>query len=352
VRGTVEQRDAKATPSIRFPSRGRLEHVDVLRGVAALMVCVSHLGHNQGWFDEAAEPLGHAGAYVFFVISGYLIPKVLSRESYRPSHFPSYFAKRVTRLHPPFIAALAITCILSFFAARAKHTPIGWSATDVLSQAFYLDSPDDNPVFWTLQVEMCFYIFLGVTFTLLNSRLARVRWLIFLTPCLFWPLGFHLLFFGFIPFFLIGLALEQYQRGSVGTVEFACKIAVATGWLWLFSGSMEIIVGLVVAALIATPFNVRWPRPVLWFGAISYSFYLLHFPVGMKFLHLAMGKFPHLWPSLLAVCAFVASVVAAWMLYQTVERPAMALSRKIRAPAERSASCRAAGWLRSRPRIP
>lgn len=311
------------------PQCSRLQHLDALRGAAALMVCLSHFGFTRGWYDFAITPLADAGVYVFFIISGYLIPRILSREEYRPALFVRYLAKRVTRLHPPYLAALLITFFLSALAARVKGADFNWSLGDLAAQAFYIGLPPDNPVFWTLQLELCFYIFLGATFTLLNSPTSGIRWATFLSPCVLWSLGLDALFLKFVSFFLLGIALEQYQRRAIGGEEFSLKVVSATVFMWAATSALGVVVGLITLVFIAMPTRATWPRPVLGFGAISYSFYLLHYPVGVKFLNLAVARLPHVPSSLLALAAFGASLLAAWTLHRAVEKPAMALSRLI-----------------------
>jgi peptidoglycan/LPS O-acetylase OafA/YrhL len=307
----------------------RLEHLDALRGAAALMVCLSHYGFTHGWYDWAITPLANAGVYVFFLISGYLIPRILSKEGYGPSRFGRYMAKRLLRLHPPYLAALLITFALSLLAARVKHDVQDWPVTDLLAQVFYLGVPGENPVFWTLQVEICYYVFLGATFTFLNSKVAAVRWIAFLLPCALWFMGLDLLFLKFVALFLCGIAFEQYQRGETDVKEFGLKLAVATTVVWLTAGGLGVAVSLATLVFIAWPPRLTWPRPVLGFGAISYSFYLLHYPIGLKFLNLTVARLPRVPPSLLAFCAFGLSVSAAWVLYRLVEQPAMRMSRLI-----------------------
>lgn len=311
------------------PDSSRLKHLDALRGVAALLVCLSHFGYTRGWYDFAITPLADAGVYIFFVISGYLIPRILSQEKYRPALFVRYLAKRLTRLHPPYIAALLITFFLSAVAARFKGVAFIWPLSALAAQAFYVSLPPDNPVFWTLQLELCFYIFLGTTFALLNSPVSGIRWAAFLSPFVLWSLGQEVLFLKFVSFFLLGIALEQYQRRAIDSWEFSLKVLSATIFMWAATSALGVAVGLIALVFIAMPPRMAWPRPVLGFGALSYSFYLLHYPVGVKFLNLAVARLPHVPPPLLAVAAFGASLFAAWALHRAVEKPAIALSRFI-----------------------
>jgi peptidoglycan/LPS O-acetylase OafA/YrhL len=75
------------------------------------------------------------------------------------------------------------------------------------------------------------------------------------------------------------------------------------------------------------------------FGRISYSLYLLHAPVGWRFISVVRRKFgPELGPGM-GTAAFMGgvllSVVAAWLLYIVVERPSTRFARRIKLPIAR-----------------
>lgn len=308
----------------------RLQHLDAIRGLAALIVCLCHFKHA---FAPAVAtlfaPLGEYGVFIFFVLSGFLIPRVLSKEDYRLANIGRFLLKRVARLHPPYLVSLALTLALSIAAAAWKHEAITWSAADLISYFFYVEAPAENPVYWTLRVEICFYIFLALAYPLLNSPNRTVRTLAFLAPCAIWFFLSDILFVHFIAFFLIGMALEQLQHGLIDWTEFGAKLLLASALAWAQTGWDGMGIALATAALISLPLRVRIPRVILWFGAISYSLYLVHFPVGVKLLNLSLGRVPQVPSELFALAALVASVLVAWGIYALVEHPAMALSRSI-----------------------
>ncbi|WP_219212843.1 acyltransferase family protein [Variovorax boronicumulans] len=308
----------------------RLQHLDAIRGLAALSVCLCHFKHA---FAPAVatlfSPLGDYGVFVFFVLSGFIIPRVLRKEGYRLANAGRFLLKRIVRLHPPYLVSLALTLALSIAAAAWKHEATTWSAVDLVSYFFYAEAPAENPVYWTLRVEICFYIFLALAYPLLNSSNRIVRTLAFLAPCVVWFFLADILFIHFIAFFLAGMALEQVQCGWIDWTEFSAKLLLASALAWAQTGLDGMGIALASVALISVPLRVQIPRVILWFGAISYSLYLVHFPIGVKLLNLSLGRVPQVPSELFALAALVASVLAAWGMYALVERPAMALSRSI-----------------------
>jgi hypothetical protein len=84
----------------------RLDHIDALRGIAALAVCWFHVTHGGDLLGEGdgktLSSYGFLGGEVFFVISGCVIPLSMWRANYRWRDFGVFFAKRLFWVHPPF----------------------------------------------------------------------------------------------------------------------------------------------------------------------------------------------------------------------------------------------------------
>jgi len=82
---------------------GRRPGLDVVRGIAILMVMVSHLRH--GWRSE-----GSIGVAIFFVLSGFLITALLLEERHDRGRidFKAFYARRARRLLPAMIVMIAV----------------------------------------------------------------------------------------------------------------------------------------------------------------------------------------------------------------------------------------------------
>ena len=98
----------------------RVAVVNALRGLAALWVCWYHA---VGLIQPAPSALTTLGSYgfmgvqVFFVVSGFVIPYALHRAHYQLPQYPRFLAKRLLRLHPPYLAVVA-TIALSLWIGR------------------------------------------------------------------------------------------------------------------------------------------------------------------------------------------------------------------------------------------
>ena len=82
--------------------------IDCLRAIAVLLVFFNHLGWS--WFSG-----GYIGVDIFFVISGYLITSILTKElteqCFSIAHF---YKKRVLRLAPAFFTVLVTVSVLAW----------------------------------------------------------------------------------------------------------------------------------------------------------------------------------------------------------------------------------------------
>jgi peptidoglycan/LPS O-acetylase OafA/YrhL len=321
----------------------RISSVQALRGISALAVSAIHFldSHNNGPISAVVRDLakyGFHGVTMFFVISGFVLPLALSRAGYTVSNFPRFALKRVVRLEPPYLLTVIAVTIAWVVAPMVPgfHGPsyvVDW--TQLLSHVGYLAPLFDKPwivsVFWTLLIEVQFYILIGLTYPLLQRFPAAWIVLLALPSALItnWHgLSFHL------PMFLIGTTAFAWWNGSLSS-RMALLIALGlAAYLASYRGPAFAIAALAAAAFIL------WTKPqsrlLLFLGTISYSFYLVHLPVGMRTIHLLLRVFPDS-PIVCAAIALVAAIFAAWLMWRYVEKPSIAWAGRIRYGSRRPA---------------
>lgn len=327
-------------------------------------------------------PGGYVGVDVFFVISGFLITSHLLRQLDDEGRvrFGEFYARRARRILPAAFVVVAGTLLVgyvvlprldlpTFFAdaaATALYIPNVMFAFRRVSYLAEENAPSLFQHFWSLGIEEQFYLLWPAALVLMFLLVRRSRrvlfwivaicvvasfvlgaimtgwrqpWAFFLLPTRAWELGAG------------GIAAFLISHPQMRAAPPALKAVLA--WLGL--------AGIVLAALIfddSTPFpgvsaalpvlataivilfsdtNHAWSpapflsvRPVVFIGTISYSLYLVHWPV-LEFPAQAGGDgaSPPLWVNLL-LCVLAGAF--AYLLYRFVEVPAM------RKP-----------WLRARP---
>lgn len=163
--------------------------IDGLRAIAVISVILFHLGFN-------TVSGGYVGVDIFFVISGYLITKIIALdiERQRFSYF-SFMMRRIARLYP----ALAVTLIISVLAgfllmAPAHYKTLSHSTiTAFLSisnfefwrgTGYFDTSSETNPLLhtWSLGVEQQFYFVWPLLLLLIyNTRRSAIGTILFLT---------------------------------------------------------------------------------------------------------------------------------------------------------------------------
>lgn len=200
------------------PSSGQsLGYIDGLRALAALLVLLLHVW-NQAPGRVLIVPLpfvgagidlgpvislGHIGVYLFFILSGFLLAQPWIEANYRGKSLPKlkqYFLLRVTRIVPAYYVAVGIVVVFltpSLVPKSMVYSPIGLFS--VVAHLLFLQ--DLFPIssasfhiggqFWTLTMEMLFYLILP----LVVRAFFRRRWLVSL------PVA-ALISWGFLAFFI------------------------------------------------------------------------------------------------------------------------------------------------------
>lgn len=317
----------------------RLHHVDALRGLAALSVCLFHLTTARSLFLADGSLLknvfkfGYLGVEVFFIISGFIIPVALSKAQYRIVHFPQFLAKRVIRIDPPYFAAAGLSLLLFWLASIYNGTQFSVQPAALLAHIGYLNDflglPWLVPIFWTLAIEFQYYIFIAVFFPLLSLHDSKIS----LVFCLFFLLtglltSYSRLLFYYAPLFACGFLCYLKIQRKVKSTLFWLLLCLAFIAVYHKMGLASALASALASLLILFWF-VR-NNLLLFLGKISYSIYLIHIPVGTRVVNLlsvspAFHDHGH-WVVLIAV---IVTLVVSYGFYRIVERPSIRLSQKI-----------------------
>lgn len=280
----------------------RYEELDALRGIAALMVVFFHLTFERPPYNTILK-LGTTGVDLFFMISGFVIFMSLQKISGK-----QFVINRVSRLYPTYWASVTFTFIvilIYFFVTRDVNidpvkTVLYYLGNLTMFQ-FYMRVPNLDIPYWTMIIEMLFYISIlvlyrfkllkhltgiGIALCLLSVGLARLPENKIAFVILH---GFPLL--QFIPMFLAGILFYKiYTKQQRLLLHYAlllvcmlCQFALFpfvggshfyisyTGYgimLLLFFGLFTLFVNHKLMIIV---------NPVtLFFGKISFALYLTH----------------------------------------------------------------------------
>ena len=294
------------------------------------MVCICHYRHTLPETLSAIAKHGEIGVQIFFVISGYIIPYSMDKGGYKIVDFGRFWLKRLLRLQPTFVVALLFTFVLSHASSLFKGGVSNFSFSELLGSSVYLQVPSENPVIWTLIVELKYYLAISLLFPLLFSRSPTTRRLSF-GVCLLaaFALAPHVETLKHAPYFLLGFAACYIRTGRATWKESAAWSALVIAAAFSHSSTLQIAAGLLTALSILYLPSIDW-KVGTFFGAISYSLYLVHFPLGVKIVNLTLPRFPGpahwvLLPATILVCTSVA-----YVLFRLVEKPSAKWSQQIK----------------------
>ncbi|WP_164516236.1 acyltransferase family protein [Sphingomonas sp. 2R-10] len=275
------------------PTPPRLRELDGLRGLAALAVALYHYTCFVPFILPGTAlpalqlPWGCDGVKLFFAISAFAILVTLERTP----GLRDFAWARARRLLPEYWVAMALTGGIAWALgpARLQVDPRSWLANLPLLQPWTGVAMVDG-VYWTLNVEILFYSLIALAWRAgLTQRIDRLvaGWMALRLSCWLLPVPAwvqQLLLIEHAPYFAIGLIAARQWSGRALDGEALALVAVVIAVTALTGDGHATLLVMGLAALFAFVVYHRaaWlAHPaLLWLGAVSYPFYLLHAVIG------------------------------------------------------------------------
>ncbi len=340
--------------------------INGLRALAVLGVVAFHA-------DRALVPGGFAGVDVFFVISGFLISRIILSEcAVGRFSLATFYAKRAKRILPALLVVVSVVWIVGWFrAAPTQLRDIGggllgnsyftvnfWLMRLAGVGGYFGGDSSAKPLLhlWSLSIEEQFYLVWSVLllavfklswrlapFVILGVFVASFGYCVVLTPInpigafyLPWTRGWELAFGALLAYREVFL-LRAWPYPSRRFADVGAGLGVALiigGYLFLseaepFPGWRATIPTVGCALVIAHPRSFTGDialgnRVAAFFGVISYPLYLWHWP---------LFAFAHVWPRVIPTrgvmfaLAGVAVALAA-LTYRLIETPVTRVFRR------------------------
>ena len=336
--------------------------VQGLRAVAVLAVMLFH-------FNPAWLPGGFVGVDVFLVISGYLIARILlARKAQSDYHLGGtlryFYASRFKRIAPAYFSMLVLVSLLAAVLFLPQDLAIykkglnqaAWFNSNHYFAGFgdyFAPANHEQPLLhtWSLAVEIQFYLLAPFLILMLPAR--ALQWLlatmlIGLTAVAEYRLRvlgiqqetYYSLYARLPAFFagaLVALWMHTARGGGkpwLGSLGLALVLASAAAQprLGPFPGVLALLPVAGAALILLRPAQgpvgqLLASKPMVWVGALSYSFYLWHWPVLALLRYYTGSQVLDMPFSLLFI---VLTLLLATLSYYTVETPLRAHRARLR----------------------
>jgi len=327
--------------------------IDGLRFVAIASVIAFHLyGQLVRYYGVHLSSVpttllhnGDRGVRLFFVISGFVLARPFAAHWLQASaavDLKRYFGRRLTRLEPPYILNLVICAALMI---ALNHVALAAVVLHLLASLLYLHTAvygmmsTINPVAWSLEIEVQFYLLMpllalvfairsvwirrcALLLAMLLIELIQIRW--------FHTARSHGTVAYYLQFFLAGLFLADLHllRKSNGKSWWWDAISLA-GWPLVFALAdpvSQLVLPFLMLALYWAAFHgpitnrlVSLPLVTI-IGGMCYTIYLFHFLL-IAFATRILG---HARPPLVVTFVSLALIATVCPLYfLLIERPCM-----------------------------
>lgn len=341
----------------------RIDYLDALRGLAAMMVVFYHY-INWYWKEELAAQLGSLifngadAVSFFFVLSGFVLAyKFFQLGAYM--HMGRFIFKRVFRLYPAYIVAVLV-CLGYWLSAstldetltRILHLNYGpvWAELSMVMQKHQFYIPG-----WTLGVEMRYSLLIPAFIFLIRWRPSSI-WIILLVALMF----HRFLNAQFLIHFVLGMIMVYYlaeiqtKNWSVSWIYRARYLLVLLLFVVFNLRHLDAIfhfphelqhafdqagfgyfqlsgiasAGIIFLLLINQNWQKALSHPVfLYLGKISYGIYLMHWVFVLavmehyQFLVNLLGFPEWITFSLFLILAIAATILSADLMYKNIEEP-------------------------------
>ncbi|MEO7548058.1 MAG: acyltransferase [Ramlibacter sp.] len=341
----------------------KLQWIQSLRGVAALMVLFFHMTPHWATVPvlavfTGAMQWGFAGVDVFFALSGFVVYQA-AKKAVQQGTIARFVQHRLRRV---YLGYWPVLCLLALVNALVLHRPFPSAEKALLSILLFYPNFSDNWLVpaWSLTFELCFYAWVLALIVVWRSR-PQVMVTLAVLCLLVWNVGWILLQPGVvyggqqplryalspyaIEFFMGALASEVFARFRApsrrgyaallmaGAVLAVCGFAIGVANTFNTTEILRVAtfgaagLGLLLFFLgleLGTIAPQRWLVAV---GDASYSLYLLHtilldgFAVARNALerHAGWGGAPLV--LLLVSVMPVVVVLLSVLWYRKVERP-------------------------------
>lgn len=315
--------------------------INTLRAVAAIFVVFYHfIGHsdiNVGQLiptDDVVYQIAKFGknsVYMFFVISGLVMPITMFKSDFKLNNFGTYFIKRWLRIEIPYFASMLLYLLIGYVFAVYNDIPLNFNLTQFANHISHTIAFTEhdwyNIIYWTLAIEFQFYILIALLFPLLSNKslLVSLGSIIVFASTVFVFTDNRFLFH-FAPIFSLGMLLFLIKTNKIKPV-LGQLVALLIGGTIYFIHDLPIAFFALLA--FATIQHLSYATKLLdWIGDKSYSIYLIHGAIGGNVMYFSSRYVESYAGRIgLVLASLAVSFVAAYVFWLVFEKTSHRWSR-------------------------
>lgn len=323
--------------------------LDGLRGLAALLVVITHLSTRTDLQDTLRiYGLGQVGVMLFFALSGFLMMHVTEGKDCK-THLRDFLVKRVARVYPLYAFVVLLAFGVGLISIGGRSLPIFGRIEDLGTVFAHLALLQGNGVLWTISVEIFFY-FLFPLFWLAKDKGWPCFYVCLLLAFSVQQMAYSVggwadvgpAFLGVIPrghLFLLGMAvypLARFIRDKSAAFDIYLLLATVlvvlnlqnvskplfgySIYIWKNPAVLTCLAAMVLMVLSLRYLNVVFENSISRFlGEISYSIYLTHIFI-LQILRAVTGWHESDKVVYWVVCILL-TIAFSYVTYRLVEQP-------------------------------
>lgn len=308
---------------------------------------------------------GSSGVYLFYIISGFILTlpfasRLLDNKPQPLGNLKLYFLRRLTRLEPPYIVVMAIMAYAAWVFGKMDTGQIwAYFLTGITysTNLIYHRFNELNPVIWSLEVEIQFYILAPFMAWAVFKIKGFQRRNIILIAAILGAISLQSItditngdnflrytILGQVQYFLVGIMMVNLylhkklepagKDKQFWNIAATAAVFAMIGYYWVYGFLKTLTFTLVLAILFAGAFRGSWFNRfmrmpwIMAIGGMCYSIYLLHLAIAqasMEFMLRMKDKIQndYLWFGGYTFIFFVLLIIIVPIFYLLIEKPCM-----------------------------
>jgi len=285
-------------------SKNHFIEIDAMRGLCAILVMVYHyskyiqsVNHSSNLYFDYAE-FGKYGVHLFFIISGFLIFMTLEKSK----HTKDFIVSRFSRLYPAYWLCMTLTAIVITISPYYTYSPVttGQFLANLTMFQHWMHIPDMDGIYWTLAVELCFYILIFIVFIFKKQKSIEQISAIWLAMMLALFLSVQnnlapaINYYYYVPLlkngnlFIAGILFYRLMKKEGGNRSYILLILTLAVHFIINSTEESLVVSifyLIFYLFVIGKLGFLRNKILYFFGIICYTLYLLHQYIGYEIIN-------------------------------------------------------------------